>query len=167
MICQERAVRRAMGDGILVVDDVKQNLHLLGGLVAASAGFSRQFFARDGLEALQVLESEGSDIVIVLLDIMMPRLDGYEVARRLAATHKWPLGVVGCTVLDSREDRVKLFSCEGGNIIISCVAKPVDKSELMDRVTLLRCIVNMAREGYVDMALLHSWRAGWMRDRKP
>jgi putative two-component system response regulator len=112
---------------ILVVDDVEQNLALLGGLVRA-LGYEVET-ARDGLEALAKL-ALGVDLV--LLDVMMPGLDGYEVARRVRAdprTHDLPIILV--TVLDSREDRVKAIQAGASDFI----AKPVDKTELLARIS--------------------------------
>ncbi|MGH9360383.1 MAG: response regulator, partial [Thermoanaerobaculia bacterium] len=62
---------------ILVVDDIEQNRLLLGGLVRA-LGHEVET-AGDGLEALAKLVL---DIDLVLLDVMMPGLDGFEVVRR-------------------------------------------------------------------------------------
>jgi putative two-component system response regulator len=122
-------VRRPMKEArrILVVDDVEQNLALLGGLVR-TLGYEVET-ARDGLEALAKL-ALGVDLV--LLDVMMPGLDGYEVARRVRAdprTHDLPIILV--TVLDSREDRVKAIQAGASDFI----AKPVDKTELLVRIS--------------------------------
>ena len=112
---------------ILVVDDVEQNLALLGGLVR-SLGYEVET-ARDGLEALAKL-ALGFDLV--LLDVMMPGLDGYEVARRVRADPRTAdLPIILVTVLDSREDRVKAIQVGASDFI----AKPVDKTELLVRIS--------------------------------
>ncbi len=112
---------------ILVVDDVEQNLALLGGLVR-SLGYEVET-ARDGLEALAKL-ALGVDLV--LLDVMMPGLDGYEVARRVRADARTAdLPIILVTVLDSREDRVKAIQAGASDFI----AKPVDKTELLVRIS--------------------------------
>jgi putative two-component system response regulator len=112
---------------ILVVDDVEQNLALLGGLVR-SLGYEVET-ARDGLEALAKL-ALGVDLV--LLDVMMPGLDGYEVARRVRADPRTAdLPIILVTVLDSREDRVKAIQAGASDFI----AKPVDKTELLVRIS--------------------------------
>ena len=112
---------------ILVVDDVEQNLALLGGLVR-SLGYEVET-ARDGLEALAKL-ALGVDLV--LLDVMMPGLDGYEVARRVRADPRTAdLPIILVTVLDSREDRVKAIQVGASDFI----AKPVDKTELLVRIS--------------------------------
>jgi len=112
---------------ILVVDDVEQNLALLGGLVRG-LGYEVET-ARDGLEALAKL-ALGVDLV--LLDVMMPGLDGYEVARRVRADPRTAdLPIILVTVLDSREDRVKAIQAGASDFI----AKPVDKTELLVRIS--------------------------------
>jgi putative two-component system response regulator len=112
---------------ILVVDDMEQNLALLGALVR-SLGYEVET-ARDGLEALSKVPL-GTDLV--LLDVMMPGLDGYEVARRVRADPRTSdLPIILVTVLDSREDRVRAIQAGASDFI----AKPVDKSELQVRIS--------------------------------
>src|ERR1700758_3226025 len=89
---------------ILVVDDVPANVRLM------EARLSAEYFdvvtALCGQEALAVCERAECDIV--LLDVMMPDMDGFEVCRRLKAnpsTHHLP--VVMVTALDQASDRVK------------------------------------------------------------
>jgi putative two-component system response regulator len=112
---------------ILVVDDVEPNLALLGSLVR-SFGYEVET-ARDGLEALAKL-ALGVDLM--LLDVMMPGLDGYEVARRVRADPRTAdLPIILVTVLDSREDRVKAIQAGASDFI----AKPVEKTELLVRIS--------------------------------
>src|SRR5436190_12014335 len=89
---------------ILVVDDVPANVKLL------EARLSAEYFdvttASNGAEALAICGRAECDIV--LLDVMMPDMDGFEVCRRLKsdpATHYIP--VVMITALDSPSDRVR------------------------------------------------------------
>ena len=113
---------------ILVVDDVAQNRLLLGGMVK-SIGYEVDT-ASHGLEVLAKL-ADGIDLV--LLDVMMPGLDGFEVVRRIrsnATFHDLP--VIMVTALDSREDRVRSVEAGASDFI----AKPVDRSELRVRIDL-------------------------------
>ena len=66
---------------ILVADDIKQNVKLLRVILTAS-GFD-VVEAYDGEEALEKAKSENPDLI--LLDIMMPKLTGYEVCQKLRA----------------------------------------------------------------------------------
>jgi two-component system, cell cycle response regulator len=93
-----------MSARILVVDDVPANVKLL------EARLSAEYFdvltASSGSEALQICQRAECDII--LLDVMMPDMDGFEVCRRLKsnpATHFIP--VVMITALDSPSDRVR------------------------------------------------------------
>ena len=89
---------------ILVVDDTPANLKLLADIL----GFKgyRVVTAADGLEALAALAGEPPDLV--LSDIMMPGLTGYELTRRIRANPATELlPVVLVTALDPHEERVK------------------------------------------------------------
>ncbi len=111
---------------ILVVDDVDQNRMLLGSMVEA-LGYEVET-ARDGHDALAKL---ALDVDLILLDVMMPGIDGYEVARRVRADARFhDLPVIMVTALDSREDRVRAVQ-SGANDFI---AKPIEKIELAVRI---------------------------------
>ncbi|HEY0784036.1 MAG TPA: HD domain-containing phosphohydrolase [Thermoanaerobaculia bacterium] len=111
---------------VLVVDDLERNRALLSGMVE-SLGYGVET-AADGFEALAKAR-EGIDLV--LLDIMMPGLDGFEVAQRLrAAPFGEELPVIFVTALDSREDRVQAVRAGASDFI----AKPVDRTELEVRI---------------------------------
>jgi len=89
---------------ILVVDDEERNRRLLVAMLEAE-GYAAAA-ASDGAQALELMRQNPPDIV--LLDIMMPGMDGYEVARALkadAATRAIP--VVMVTALDDRESRLR------------------------------------------------------------
>ena len=112
---------------VLVVDDVPANVKLL------EARLSAEYFdvmtAANGAEALAICERGECDIV--LLDVMMPDMDGFEVCRRLKAglaTHHLP--VVMVTALDQPSDRVKGLEAGADDFL----TKPINKTELMLRV---------------------------------
>lgn len=115
---------------ILVVDDVPANVKLL------EARLSAEYFdvatAFDGAEALAVCERAECDIV--LLDVMMPQLDGFEVCRRLKSnplTHHIP--VVMVTALDQPSDRVRGLEAGADDFL----TKPVSDIALISRVRSL------------------------------
>lgn len=115
---------------ILVVDDAAFNRTLIGALLA-EAGFRRVSFAAGGPEALAMIETALPDLLI--LDIMMPGMDGFEVCRRLRAMPKTAdLPILVQTALSSGEDRNRAF--DAGTTDLVC--KPLDRTELLARVRI-------------------------------
>ncbi|GLQ09536.1 PleD family two-component system response regulator [Devosia yakushimensis] len=115
---------------ILIVDDIPTNVRLL------EARLTAEYFdvvtASSGQEALDICES--SDVDMVLLDVMMPVMDGFEVCRRLKAntrTHHVPVLMI--TALDQPSDRVKGLEVGADDFL----TKPVDDMQLMARVKSL------------------------------
>ena len=117
---------------ILVVDDEERNRRLLVAMLEAE-GYSASE-AADGAQALELARQNPPDIV--LLDVMMPGMDGYEVARALkAAEATRSVPVVMVTALDDRESRLRGLEAGAEEF----VTKPVDRNELRIRVrNLLR-----------------------------
>ncbi|HHT9137527.1 MAG TPA: response regulator transcription factor [Candidatus Wunengus sp. YC60] len=117
---------------ILVADDIKQNVKLLRVILTASEFDVIE--AYDGEEALEKAKSENPDLI--LLDIMMPKLTGYEVCQRLRAdgTTKG-IPIIMITALHEMEDRIKGIDAGADDFI----SKPFNKTELLARVkSLLR-----------------------------
>jgi formate hydrogenlyase transcriptional activator len=117
---------------ILVVDDQPQNTELLEAhLVPQGYEIVK---AASGEEALKILS--GNQIDLVLLDVMMPRMSGFEVLEKIRADKKTRLiPVVMVTVLKETEDRVKALEAGCDDFI----SKPFDRHVLLARVkSLLR-----------------------------
>lgn len=117
---------------ILVVDDVEANVRLLEAKLTLE--YYEVLTAGDGSRALQVAQDERPDII--LLDVMMPGMDGFETCRRLKAdpvTRHIPVVLV--TALDGREDKLKGLDAGADDF----VTKPIDDVILFARVrSLLR-----------------------------
>jgi sigma-B regulation protein RsbU (phosphoserine phosphatase) len=116
---------------VLVVDDSEANVDVL---VEALRGEYKLSVAMDGEAALRAIEKNPPDIV--LLDIMMPGIDGYEVCRRIRANEAWhDLPVMFLSSLEDARDKARGFEA-GGN---DYVTKPFEPLEVRARVgSLLR-----------------------------
>ena len=111
----------------LIVDDKPQNLDILVD-VLSHAGF-RVLVAEDGEAAIEQAPLANPDII--LLDIMMPGLDGYETARRLRAleaTREVPILFV--TALDGTVDRMRALAVQ----CVDFITKPFRPDEVLARV---------------------------------
>ena len=114
---------------VLAVDDLEQNLRLLDA-VLSPRGYN-VLTALSGHDALEQLSRHEVDLV--LLDIVMPGMDGYEVCRRIRAVPQWRfLPVVMITASGSQEKRQALEA--GADDFVS---KPFDQAELIARVASL------------------------------
>jgi DNA-binding response OmpR family regulator len=122
--------RRGRSTRVLIVDDERQNRELLG-IMLAPEGFAVQT-AANGTDALALVAREPPDVV--LLDVMMPGLDGYQVAAALkgdAATRHIP--VILLSGLDDYQART-LASSAGADDFLS---RPLDRDELCARLRAL------------------------------
>ncbi len=126
---------------ILVADDIKQNVKLLRVILTASEYDVIE--AYDGEEALEKAKTENPDLI--LLDVMMPRLTGYEVCQRLRAdTVTKNIPIVMITALHEMNDRIKGIEAGADDFI----SKPFNKAELLARVkSLLRMRQSAAKKG--------------------
>jgi two-component system sensor histidine kinase/response regulator len=112
---------------ILIVDDVDANVLLLN-ILLTKAGY-KTLSACNGKNALEIIEKQLPDLV--LLDIMMPVMDGHEVAAKLREMPKTvELPIIFLSALNSPDDIVKGFKFGAADY----VSKPFNKDELLIRV---------------------------------
>ena len=123
---------------ILVVDDVQSNVLLLKALLGRE-GFGI-VYAMNGTEALETVKSEPPDLI--LLDVMMPDMDGFEVAGRLKVEpEQAEIPIIFLTALNDSASVVKGFQL-GANDFIS---KPFRREELLIRVEHQLSLVDARR----------------------
>ena len=112
---------------ILVVDDTPVNVKLLADLLGAK-GYA-VLTAGSGKEALQKIDAERPDLV--LLDVMMPEMDGYETARSIRAMTRFEhLPIISLTAKAMRGDREKCIAAGASDYI----TKPVDMDQLLSQM---------------------------------
>ncbi len=112
---------------VLVVDDIMANVKLLEARLTAE--YFEVLTAYNGLEALEICERERADCV--LLDVMMPGMDGFEVCRRLKSNPRTQhIPVVMVTALDAPSDKVQGLDAGADDFL----TKPVDDIALVTRV---------------------------------
>ena len=112
---------------VLVVDDVDANVKLLEARLTAE--YLEVRTARSGREALEICANERADVV--LLDVMMPGMDGFEVCRRLKSEPRTQhIPVIMVTALDHPSDRVRGLEAGADDFL----TKPVDDIALVKRV---------------------------------
>lgn len=123
---RERALPGAR-QSVLIVDDVAENIHLLAEALKEDY---RILAANNGPKALELVNSAAPPD-LVLLDILMPGMDGYEVCRRIKATPEGNrIPVIFVTVVDATVDKVRGFSIGAADYI----TKPFDIDEVRARV---------------------------------
>jgi adenylate cyclase len=135
---------------LLVVDDMPLNLKLLGDLLTVK-GYAVTT-AGSGEEALAKLAAEAPDIV--LLDVMMPGLSGYDVCRRIRADPATALlPVVMVTSLDPHEERIHGIEAGADDFL----SKPINQPELFARVRSLLRIKSLQDEVRRQAEALREW----------
>ena len=137
---------------ILVVDDTPANLKLLADLLSFN-GYS-VLTARDGEEGLEVVGRQHPDLV--LADIMMPRMSGYELCQRIRGDSETAmLPVVLVTSLDPNQERLKGIEAGADDFI----PKPIQTQELLARVRSLLRIKALNDKVREQAGQLAEWNA--------
>jgi len=136
------------GARLLLVDDVPANLGALGE-VLASAG-AKIFIAQSGPAALARLATVRPDLI--LLDVTMPGMDGFEVCRRLKAEAQWSdIPVLFVSALSDMIDKVAGFTAGGVDYIL----KPFHAEEVLARVAAHLSIRSLQRSLAEQALALH------------
>jgi adenylate cyclase len=137
---------------ILVVDDRPEGRKLLSARLAHEGHVVRQ--ADGGPQALALAEQEAPDLV--LLDVLMPGMDGFEACRRLRAMPAMrAVPIVMVTSLESTDDCVRGLEAGADDFII----KPFKPAELQARVRSLLRVKSLFDESLRQQAALAEWSA--------
>jgi DNA-binding response OmpR family regulator len=124
-----------MSQKILIIEDEEGIIHLLN-LYLKDTGYD-VFIAKDGADGLALHARTHPDLVI--LDIMLPTLDGFEVCRRIRAWSKTPILML--TARGDEEDRIQGFDLGADDYLV----KPFSPRELVSRVrAILRRVDNQS-----------------------
>lgn len=130
-------------DRLLIVDDVPDNLFLVR-TILEEEGYEI-ITVSNGYEALKIIESEPIDLV--LLDVMMPLMDGYEVTRHIRAMKDLPFIPILLITAYDRANAVKGLDLGADEFI----RKPIEADELLARVrSLLRLKHSIAERDRID-----------------
>ncbi len=110
---------------ILIVDDDVRNIFALTSILEGQ--HMNVIYAENGLEAIKLIQ-DNSDVEIVLMDVMMPEIDGYETTRRIRDMDQFKnLPIIALTAKAMKGDREKCIEAGASDYI----AKPVDTEQLM------------------------------------
>ncbi len=137
---------------ILCVDDVEANLELLESILVPR-GYD-VVAAASGKDALLKIRSQTIDLV--LLDVMMPEMDGFEVCRQIKEdqTHR-NIPIIMITALTAKEDRIRGIEAGAEEFL----SKPFDQAEVLARIKMLLKVrgLEALRESLIDM-IVHDLR---------
>ena len=119
---------------LLLVDDEPTNLHVLRQILGTEY---RLQFATDGPKALQLIAQQKPDLI--LLDIMMPGMNGYDVCRQLKANPDTRgIPVIFVTALGDMNDETQGFEVGGVDYIVKPVRAPVVRARISTHLSLVR-----------------------------
>jgi class 3 adenylate cyclase len=136
---------------VLAVDDQPPNLRLLEA-VLSPRGY-RVIMASSGEQALELLPSSNADLV--LLDIVMPGIDGYEVCRRIRSAPETAFLPVVMITASGQQEKIRAIEAGADDF----VSKPFDQSELLARVASLARIKRYHDTVTKQAAELARWNA--------
>lgn len=123
------AITDLAGTTILVADDNPQNVQVLEAMIRDFG--CRVRVAMDGEAALRSIEREAPDVV--LLDVHMPKVDGYEVCSQLKADERWrDIPVLFISAMNEEFNKVKAFDVGAVDYIL----KPIQFEELRARISV-------------------------------
>jgi signal transduction histidine kinase/HAMP domain-containing protein/CheY-like chemotaxis protein len=129
------AVETRLGDDLdgrvaLIVDDDERNVYALTDVLELHG--ARVLRAADGREGLDLLRAaDGADVDVVLMDVMMPELDGYEATRLIRSIPRFAdLPIIAVTAKAMPGDREEILAAGATDYVV----KPLDTDDLLERI---------------------------------
>ncbi|HEX8824778.1 MAG TPA: response regulator, partial [Archangium sp.] len=120
--------RSLTGRRVLLVDDDARNIFALTSVLESHG--MHVTFAQDGRAAMDILE-KNPNLDVVLLDVMMPEMDGYQAMRAIRADSRWAsLPVIAITARALKDDREKCLEAGASDYL----SKPVDTERLLELI---------------------------------
>ncbi len=124
---------------ILIVDDIPENISTLFDFLDTNN--FEVLVARDGMSALEIIEYERPDLI--LLDVMMPGISGFETCKQLKANAKTQeIPIIFMTALSDTVDKVKGFELGA----VDYVTKPIQQQEVLARINTHLTISNLQQQ---------------------
>ncbi|WP_455555699.1 response regulator [Comamonas sp.] len=130
MLVEARSRDAALeGKTVLVVEDDVRNIFALNSILEPTG--MQVEIARNGLEALELLKQKENAIDLVLMDIMMPEMDGYTAMREIRHNPQWRrLPIIALTAKAMKDDQEKCLAAGANDYI----AKPLDVEKLLSLI---------------------------------
>lgn len=126
----DTGLRTPQNATILIADDTMLSREIIASYLR-SDGFTNLVFAKDGEDTLAQVKAHNPDLII--LDIIMPKLDGYEVCKALRADPLFAeTPIIAQTALEENEGRTRIFEDGATDLIL----KPLNKAELIARTKI-------------------------------
>lgn len=152
-------IEQGTGARILVVDDDPMNVQVL--LNFLSLRHYRSDFANDGYAALDKIGKEPYDLV--LLDIMMPRMSGYDVCKKIRETFSlYELPVILLTAKNQSKDIMTAFEVGANDYLV----KPLDQTELFVRIGTQLSLRQAVRDAMTNSRLANTDQLTGLNSRR-
>ncbi|MEQ8285776.1 SpoIIE family protein phosphatase [Thalassospira sp.] len=127
---QDGELRNPKNATILIADDTMLSREIIASYLRAD-GYTNLVFAKDGEDALAQIKEHSPDLII--LDIIMPKLDGYGVCKAVRANPAYAeIPIIAQTALEENEGRTRIFTDGATDLIL----KPLNKAELIARIKI-------------------------------
>jgi sigma-B regulation protein RsbU (phosphoserine phosphatase) len=126
----QNTLRAAQNATILIADDTLLSREIIASYLRAD-GFTNLVFAKDGEDAIAQIKAHNPDLII--LDIIMPKLDGYAVCKAVRADPAFAkTPIIAQTALEENEGRTRIFDDGATDLVL----KPLNKAELIARTKI-------------------------------